>query len=244
MGRTKKQSKRISISASEQENMLHKNLSFSAAEQYKMLRTNLSFSLHEEQKCCIVGVVSPMRGEGKSTTSINLSYSLAETDKKVLLIDADLRLPSVAKKMGMDSVPGLSNLLFDFDKLNIEDFKSEHCDNWYIIPSGDVPPNPSELLGSTRMEQLLDKLSESFDYIIVDLPPVNIVSDALVISKLLSGMIIVIREDSTERKELDNCVRQLKLSNVKILGCVMNGAKREKTSYGKYKKYYKYYKQD
>ena len=122
--------------------------------------------------------------------------------------------------------------------------KTYLLDNWYVLPSGDIPPNPSELLGSRRMEKLLNKLRESFDYIIIDLPPVNIVSDAISISDLISGMIVVIREDYTEKKELERCFRQLKLSNVNILGCVMNETNSGSGSYGKYKKYkyYKYYR--
>ena len=120
------------------------------------------------------------------------------------------------------------------------------CTNWCILPSGDIPPNPSELLGSRRMEKLLDQLREIFDYIIIDLPPVNLVSDAVSISGLISGMIVVIREEYTEKKELERCFRQLKLSNVKVLGCVMNEAKSGGSSYGKYRKYghyknYRYY---
>ena len=117
-------------------------------------------------------------------------------------------------------------------------------DNWFILPSGDIPPNPSELLGSNRMESLLEKLKEMFDYIIIDLPPVNIVSDATAISDYLSGMIVVIRQGYTEKKELERCFRQLKLANVKILGCVMNEADSGGGYYNRYRKYryYRYYR--
>ena len=116
--------------------------------------------------------------------------------------------------------------------------------NWYIIPAGNIPPNPSELLGSRRMETILSKLREMFDYIIIDLPPVNVVSDALSIANIVSGMLVVIREDYTEKKELERCFRQLKLSNFNVLGCVLNGAKSASGGYTKYKnnKYYKNYK--
>lgn len=223
---------------------LHKNLEFTATEQYKLLRTNLSFTLPEDQKCHIIGVTSSMRGEGKSTTAVNLSYVLAETGKKVLLIDGDLRIPSIAKKMEIDNSPGLTDLLRGKSTIQLNDYKSEYYNNWYIMPSGYLPPNPSELLGSRRMGNILEVLSESFDYIIIDLPPVNLVSDAVTISKYITGMIVVIREGYTEKKELETCFRQLKLSNVNILGCVMNETKSEKGSYNKYKykKYYKYYK--
>ena len=222
---------------------LHKNLAFTATEQYKLFRANLDFTIPDGEKCPVIGVTSSMRGEGKSTTAVNLAYVFAEKGSKVLLIDADLRIPSVAKKLGIESTPGLADMLRtkNTDPTGIKSFL---FDNWYILPSGDIPPNPSELLGSSRMRHLLEKFREVFDYIIIDLPPVNIVSDAVSISSLITGMIVVIREEYTEKRELESCFRQLKMSNVTVLGCVMNGAKSGGRSYGKYKKYkyYKYYR--
>ena len=223
-------------------NTLHKNLEFTAKEQYKLLRTNLNFTLTEHSKCPVIGVTSSMRGEGKSTTSINLSYVLAENGKKVLLIDGDLRIPSVAKKLGIKGAPGLTNLLMDSGAHKLTEFKSSLLDNLYILPAGDLPPNPSELLGSHRMEALLKAFTEHFDYIVLDLPPVNIVSDALAVSHLIAGMVVVIREDYAQKKEVETCFRQLKLSDVNVLGCVMNYSKTHNGKYGRYKKYYKYYK--
>ena len=237
-----KRHKRVVFSSNDNRATLHKNLEFTATEQYKLLRTNLSFTIPEGKKCAVIGVTSSMRGEGKSTTAVNLSYVLAESGKRVLLIDGDLRIPSVAKKMEIASTPGLTDLLMDFENQPLNLFKSKLLNDWYILPSGDLPPNPSELLGSSRMETVLSALSDKFDFIIVDLPPVNIVSDALAISSFITGMVVVIREDYTEKKELENCFRQLKLSNVNVLGCVLNEAKNGRGTYGKYRKYYKYYR--
>ncbi len=222
---------------------LHKNLEFTATEQYKLLRTNLEFTVPEGTKCPVIGVTSSMRGEGKSTTAINLSYVLAEKGSRVLLIDGDLRIPSVAKKMNIESTPGLTDVLMGKDD-EIEQYKSSLLNTWYILPSGKIPPNPSELLGSKRMESTLKTLREQFDYIIIDLPPVNIVSDALSISNLITGMIIVVREEYTEKKDLEHCFRQLKLSSVNVLGCVMNETASGRSYYGRYRryKYYKYYR--
>lgn len=235
--------KHFLLGTSENKKTLHKNLEFTATEQYKLIRANLDFTLPEDEKCPVIGVTSSMRGEGKSTTAVNLSYVFAEKGSRVLLIDADLRIPSIAKKLDIESSPGLADLLRG-KGTQITELKSHLLDNWFVLPSGDVPPNPSELLGSGRMENTLNQLREMFDYIIVDLPPVNIVSDAVSISSLISGMIVVIREEYTEKKELERCFRQLKLSNVNVLGCVLNEAKSEGKSYGKYKKYkyYKYYR--
>jgi capsular exopolysaccharide synthesis family protein len=147
-------------------NNLHQNLGFTATEQYKLLRTNLNFTLPENVKCPIIGVTSSMRGEGKSTTSINLSYVLAENGKKVLLIDGDLRIPSIAKKMDIAGSPGLTNLLMHPESYRIKDFQSSIRDNWFILPAGDIPPNPSELLGSRRMEGLLKAFTDWFDNLV------------------------------------------------------------------------------
>ena len=244
----KKHHHHSSFHADDLKKTLHQNLEFTATEQYKLLRANLDFTLPEGEKCPVIGVTSSMRGEGKSTTAVNLSYVLAERGNKVLLIDGDLRIPSIAKKMNLPGTPGLTDLLMG-KNVDLSSFRSSLLENWYILPSGDIPPNPSELLGSGRMEALLATLKEKFEYIIVDLPPVNIVSDALSISGLITGMIVVIREDYTEKKELERCFRQLKLSDVNVLGCVMNEAKAGNGSYGKYKKYkyykyYRYYKSD
>jgi capsular exopolysaccharide synthesis family protein len=239
----KRKRKRFMAGTNENKKTLHKNLEFTATEQYKLIRANLDFTLPEDEKCPVIGVTSSMRGEGKSTTAINLSYVFAEKGSKVLLIDADLRIPSIAKKLDIESSPGLADLLRG-KGAQISEFKSHLLSNWFILPSGDIPPNPSELLGSSRMENVLYQLREIFDYIIVDLPPVNLVSDAVSISSLISGMIVVIREEYTEKKELERCFRQLKLSNVNVLGCVLNEAKSGSGSYGKGKKYkyYKYYR--
>lgn len=240
MGRVRKQA--VS-GAQEHQRTLHKNLEFTATEQYKLIRANLDFTIPENEKCPVIGVTSSMRGEGKSTTAVNLSYVFAEKGSKVLLIDADLRIPSIAKKLDVESTPGLTDMLRS-KEVRAAKIQSHLLDNWFILPSGDIPPNPSELLGSSRMENVLNQLREIYDYIIIDLPPVNIVSDAISISSLITGMIVVIREEYTEKRELERCFRQLKLSNANILGCVMNEAKTGSGSYKKYKKYkyYKYYR--
>lgn len=224
---------------------LHKNMNFQAKEQYKMLRANLGFVLPEPTpgRAAIIGITSPERNEGKSTTSINLSYVLAEDGKRVLLIDADLRLPSIARKMGLRKSPGLTNMLRDSGETAI--IKSDIHECWDMLFSGSTPPNPSELLGSARMERLIDSLAAEYDYIVLDLPPVNVVSDALAIARMLSGMIVVVRENETEKRDLDACVAKLDLANVKILGCVLNGVTSKNGSMyrgrGKYGKYsYRY----
>ena len=183
----------------EQKRVMFDNMNFAAAEAYKLLRTNLMFSL-PEKPCRVIGVTSSVRGEGKSTTSLNLAYTIAQSGKHVLLIDGDLRLPTVHSKLGIPAAPGLSNLLAG---LNIErDCRrpSGYYDNWFILPSGDIPPNPSELLGSQRMQILLEKFNILSS--IVDFLPVEAIRNALLIDSarteisltimlcLVTGMVI------------------------------------------------------
>ncbi len=238
-----KNKKTSPMNAADSHKTLHKHLEFTASEQYRLLRTNMQFTIPEGEKCPVIGITSSTRGEGKSTTAVNLSYVIAERGKKVLLIDGDLRIPSVAKKMGIDSSPGLTDLLLN-GQINISELQSPYQENWYIMPSGDIPPNPSELLGSGRMRRALEKLREQFEYIIIDLPPVNLVSDAMSISGYITGMILVIRENYATKKDVESCIRQIKLSNVNVLGCVMNESDDGSGSYRRYGKYKnnKYYK--
>ena len=225
------------LSPIDRKRTLHNRLGFAAAESYKLLRTNLLFAIPGNKKCKIVGVTSSTRSEGKSTTSINLAYTLAEAGKKVLLVDADMRIPSIAKKMGLKGSPGLSNILVGMGSEQIPIFKTGVLDNWFWLPAGDIPPNPSELIGSQYMKEFLEALSESFDIIILDLPPIVPISDALAVSPYLDGMLVVVREDYTIKKDLSYTIRQLKLSDAKILGFVMTYSKEDKKSYVNYKKH-------
>ena len=223
-----------------QRGLICEGLSFAASEAYKLLRTNLLFSL-PEKGCHIIGVTSSVRGEGKSTTSVNLSYTFAQSGKRVLLIDADMRLPSVAAKLELKGAPGLSNLIAGLRSENSCLRQSSQLENWYILPAGDIPPNPSELLGSERMHALLQHYEEIFDVIVVDLPPVNIVADALVISKWLDGLIGVVRQNYTDRRALQDCMYQVDKLGSHFLGFVMTDAAVGETGYKSYGKYGKSY---
>ena len=227
-----------------QREFLCEHLSFAGKEAYKRLRTNLQFSFPEgESECSVVGITSSQPAEGKSLTSVNLAYSLAQLNKKVLLIDADMRRSSIDTKLNIDAKPGLSNLLTDVNtsggsiKKYIPDDESI---GFSVLPSGDVPPNPSELLNSDRMSKLMAKLRTMFDFVVIDLPPVGAVTDAQAISRLVDGMLIVLREDHTSKYVLEDCVQQLKLTNTRILGFVVNGSvdgASKGYSYNKYGKY-------
>lgn len=229
----------------ERMHMIASNMSFAASEAYKLLRTNLMFSFSGSEECRIIGMTSTFRGEGKSLTSINLAYTLAEARKKVLLIEGDMRLPTAAQRLRLRSSPGLSNLLVGINSLkqSIQSFdvavEEDATITVDVLVSGDVPPNPSELLGSERMQALLAALREHYDYIIFDLPPVTAVTDALVASKLVDGMVIVVRNNRAVRGALAETIRQLKLVDARILGFAFNGATESGSGYYRGKKYYK-----
>jgi len=218
--------------------LIGKNRSFAITEAHKRLRTNVLFSLPDESECRVIGVTSAMAHEGKSTTSLNLAYDLAQAGKKVLLLDADMRLSKVAKQLDVNRAPGLSNMLVGEDVVKVLVQHSPKLDNLSVITCGEIPPNPTELLASKRMEALVEALKKTYKYIIIDCPPISAVSDALIISKLTDGMIVVARQDYVDRRLLDDAIRQLRLNDANIIGFVMNCAQSESKYYNK--KYYKY----
>lgn len=226
--------------------MFGPNMSFSVTEAYKLLRANIMFSFSDEGRGHVIGITSSLQSEGKSSTAVNTAYALAESGAKVLLMDADLRRPSIAAKLSLARTPGLTNILVsrgDYRELLQHNSMAPDMD---VLTSGDIPPNPSELLGSNRMETLIQELVRAYDYVIVDLPPVNVVSDAIAMSKLLDGVVMVVRSGVSEQRMLAEALRQLKLVNVRILGFVFRDSAVGGTKYGKkysyrYKKYYSEY---
>lgn len=232
----KRRKSRVGPQQSTEKAVYGKDLNFASAEAYKLLRTNILFALPDEKKCRVIGVTSASSGEGKSTTALNLSYMLAEAGERVLLIEGDMRLPAISKRLGLSVTPGLSNVLAGLNGVNEILQESGIHKNLQIISAGDIPPNPSELLGSKSMRILVELLSEDYDFIVFDLPPVTEVSDALVASKLTDGMIVVVRQNYANRRALMDTIQQLNYVEAKVLGFVMT-----RTSAGKGKKYYKRY---
>lgn len=218
---------------------LGEQLNFSTAEAYNLLRTNLEFSLADKKTGRVIAITSSAAQEGKSYTSINLAYALAKNGERVLLIDADLRRPSLASTLGFSRTPGLSTLLCDGEGVPYR--VGVLHENLTVIPSGDIPPNPQELVGSLRMKQLIRELSRQYDTIIIDCPPVNLVADSLTIGDVVDGYLLVVRDAVTGRREIAEAVKRLKFAGVRILGFVYNAVGAHKD--GKYykKNYYKRY---
>lgn len=201
--------------------VLSANSPFALQEAYKTLRTNIRFFLRGEgcKKFCIT---SSNSGEGKSITLLNLAISFAETGKKVLLVDADLRRPAVARLMMEKATPGLSNVLAEL--CTEEDaVRKDVYPNLDALFSGDVPPNPSELLSSERMQKFIERMSSKYDYILIDTPPVNVVADSCVVANLTDGVLLLVRQGRTRKDAVKKAVSQLQLTGANILGYVLNG---------------------
>lgn len=220
--------------------LLSSDSSFSIQESFKTLRTNVTFSLPGQKNRCI-GIVSANRGEGKSTVAVNLAISLAQIDKKVVIIDCDMRIPTVASKLGMENRPGLSDYLADEEGYNRLPIVRNDDHNIDVIPAGTIPPDPTKLIESPQMVELIEALKTVYDYIIVDFPPICVVSDAAILSSAIDGYLIVTLHGSTETSQLDETLRQLSFAKANVLGFIYNSKPASRKSYKKNSKYYYYY---
>ncbi|MCC6093977.1 MAG: CpsD/CapB family tyrosine-protein kinase [Eubacterium sp.] len=208
-------------------------------EAYKALRTNITFSL-PGGGCKVIAVSSAQAHDGKSTICINTAISFAQLNKKVLLIECDLRLPTVGSKLGIKSIPGLSDLLVGAAQIS-EALRRNVRYGLDVLPAGNIPPDPTWLLQSNQMKVLIEQFRKLYDYIMIDLPPVSTVADASIISPYSDGFIVAVRHHVTERPVLEDTMAQLELANAKVLGFVYNDVTTEGGKY--YKSYYKgYYK--
>ena len=215
-------------------------LNFEGREAYNLLRTNLMFATkRNDRNARVIGITSSTHGEGKSLTVINLAYSIAESGRKVILVECDLRLPTLRKKLNLPRSTGLSNILAGINSEKATLHSDVLIKGLDFVQAGDIPPNPSELLGSKAFTNLIDTLADNYDVILRDLPPIGKVSDALVVSRCTDGLVIVVRNDYTNASELDYTLRQCELVDAKVLGFVYNGsgAKSKKYKYGYGNKY-------
>lgn len=227
-------------------NILNESTHYSVSEAYKTARTNLMFTLAAEKGCKKIIVTSSQGGEGKSTTTSNLAIAFAQTGVRVLVLEADLRRPKLHRYLSMHNEKGMSEYLGGFATL---EEVLQHSDQYNVdcITGGNVPPNPSELLISPAFAELLEKLSENYDYIFVDSPPINVVTDPISIAKLMSGAVVVARQNYTTNEVLRQAISSLEFGEIKILGYILNASKdvpgvskkAYKTRYG-YKQYTKY----
>lgn len=182
-------------------------------------------------------------GEGKTLTCTNLAITMAQAGSKTILVDCDMRRPRLHHIWDMGRDQGVSNILVGTTKDNVVPFKTKVA-NLDVIPSGPIPPNPSELLGSNHMEQLIKTLRQRYDRIIIDSPPITAVTDATVLARIADGVVLVIRFGDTSRDMVQNGLEQLKGVNATILGAVLNAVDVGRDSYYYYQYYYYYYGED
>lgn len=211
-------------------NKLPRSLS---AEAYKALRTNIKYASVDKKLQTIV-VTSSQPGEGKSTVAGNLAYTLSKDGARVLLMDCDLRKPTLHKKLDLINEKGVTDFLVD--KCDIKLSIHEVEDNLFVMPSGSRVPNPSEILGSRAMEEFLNDLKRAYDYIILDTPPVIPVTDGLILAGKADGTILVARSRKTQERILKQSYRDLTNIGANIIGSVLTDL--ENTRYDKYHEYY------
>ncbi|AHY47011.1 capsular exopolysaccharide family [Rubrobacter radiotolerans] len=203
-----------------------------AAEAYRTLRTSLLYSVVDEPPH-VVAVTSPGQQEGKSTTCANLAVTLAQAEKSVLLLDCDLRKPVVHSIFELRNTRGVVDALVGSE--NVEELWQTPLDNLSVLTSGPVPPNPAELLGSERFGALLGDLARRFEYVLIDVPPVQVVSDAAIVAAQADGVILVFDAQSTRKLSVRRSIRTIESVGAKVLGTVMNNARPARNgTYGGY----------
>lgn len=201
------------------------------SESFRQIRTNIQFSMVDHDLKSIM-VTSSGSWEGKSTVIANTAAVMAQQGLRVLLVDADLRKPTVAKTFNINTTVGLTSLLTDRDA-NIMDTVNYVADaNIYILAAGPIPPNPSELLGSNRMAELIGELEEMFDLVIFDTPPILAVTDAQVVATRVDGVIVVVRSGIANKNEVRKTKELLDVVNANVIGAVYNGEDANKLGYG------------
>ena len=217
--------------------LLSETTSFAINEAFKMLRTNLFYTAKGE-KCPVYGITSTFAHSGKSLLISNLAVSFAQLEKKVLLIDCDLRSSVIHKIFDMEKGEGISELLASADSSIDKYIKKTKYQNLSIITAGGTPPNPAELLSSARLGKFIEFMKQHFDIIFIDLPPVGIVTDAVVISEYVTGYLYVVRSRVDDSRALRAALSTMEQMDANILGLVLNDVD-PKTGgrYGKYGKY-------
>lgn len=210
---------------------------FSIVEAYKSLRVHL-LSLLENYNGKIIAISSPNASEGKTTTAINTAITFSQLSKKVIIVDTDSRRPSVHQKLKLTNDIGCLDVVTE--KVTLADAVKHHNEYLDVLTVGSAS-NSSELFSSVGFDKLLLELRDKYDYIIVDTPPVNLVSDSLVVSQKCDGLLLVVRTGVTTYTTFNESLANIKKLGIKLFGTVMNGIGGEAGKYGKYKGYKKYY---
>lgn len=217
---------------------------FAVKEAYNAIRTKLLFT-GKGEKCPVFAVTSSLMHDGKTTNAVNLAISIANTGKRVLLIDGDLRKPTVHRYFNLENKDGLSEILAGLS--NEVRIRKTETENLNVLTSGQIPPNPAELLGSEQMDTLLEYVKNYFDYVVIDTPPINVVTDAAILAEKITGYVYVVQGGKNQYADVQYGLDTLEQMNGRVVGMVLNdvtGRSEQKYSYrsrtyGYYKGYYK-----
>ena len=198
-------------------------------------KSNIEYS-NVDQNTKTILVTSSDKNEGKTTTVSNLAVSFANLNKKVLLIDCDLRNASIHKMFRLNNIYGLTDILAK-DRAVDKCIQKTELENLYVLTAGAIPPNPAEILSSEKMKNLIEDLKNIYDYIFIDTPPIGLVTDAGVLSSFIDGVVLVVKSESVEKKYLEETKKKLDAVDARILGAILNSYKSEQKDYN----YYSYY---
>ncbi|MCH5315953.1 MAG: CpsD/CapB family tyrosine-protein kinase [Eubacterium sp.] len=244
--RKSKNQKSLNFTRDNQKKMLSSESPFVVKEAYNAIRTNLLFT-QQGEKCPVFVISSPLANNGKSINAINLSISYAQMGKRTLLIDADMRNPTVHRMFSIPVKNGLSEILAGLtDSITVS---KTDVENLSILTAGKIPPNPAELLSSSRMDKLLDFVKAHYDCVFIDTPPINLVTDATSFATKATGYLIVVKSATTDIQDVRLAVNSLKSIDAPIVGFIFNDANASgkryssyyKRSYGRYGRYsYRY----
>lgn len=197
------------------------------SEQYRTIRTNIQFASSADEQLKTLVVTSSGPSEGKSTTSANLATVFAKSGQKVLLVDADMRKPTVHKTFLLNNQEGLSTVLTTKKNI-VEVAQPSAIENLTVLTSGTKAPNPSELLGSRKMNKIMDEARSNYDIVIFDMPPVVTVTDAQIMASKADGTLLVVREGNTHKDDLQKAKELLTMVKARLLGVVYNGTEQSK----------------
>ncbi len=219
---------------------LHSGSPFSIKEAYNSIRTKLIFT-GKGEKCPVFAVTSALSSDGKTTNAVSLAVSFAMAQKKILLIDADMRKPSVHRYFGLECRNGLSEILAG---LTTEiKLRETNVPNLNVLTAGQVPPNPAELLGSKQMDALLAHVRQYFDYVIIDTPPVNIVTDATVFAEKATGYVLITQSGKNHIRDVSDALHHLTEMNGHVVGMILNDPENKADAHYTYH-YNKYYRSE
>ena len=201
--------------------LVDKRSPFALSESFKTIRTNILYT-GKHEKCPVYGITSSFGGSGKSVIISNLAQSFAQLGKKTVLIDCDLRRPTLHKIFSLPNTSGSSEFLAGLETNLSEHINHTYIENLDILTSGRIPPNPAELLASENMERLISELKEVYDVIFLDFPPITVVSDCIVPTKLVTGYIFVVRCGYDDSRQVSDAIESMRKVDANIIGIVLN----------------------